>query len=391
MLRYISADWLFPVCTAPIKNGVIAINQNGVIENVLTQNEAIGIEPGNIKKYRGALVPGFINTHCHLELSHLQGLVAEKTGLVTFVQNIIKNRQGDDQKILEAMQKADHQMLENGIVAVGDVSNQIISKSIKEKSLINYHTFIETMSFNPERASSVMGQAKDLKQQFYPLRASVVPHAPYSVSEALFSLINEYAIQENAFLSIHNQETEQENLFFQNKTGDFLNLYKFLGLDISFFKSTGKTSLQSWLPYMKKQKMLLVHNTVSDQADIDFAVRNHNDLYWCLCPRANLYIENTLPDVDLLMGENVKITLGTDSLASNNQLNILAEMRTLQENKQINFEALLQWATLNGAEFLGIDDYFGTLAKGKKPGLNLIQLSDDFKIKRDVVEKIILN
>ena len=388
MLRYFSADWIFPVSGLPIKNGVIAVNSAGIIKEIL--NEATAVPLGaEISKYKGALIPGLINTHCHLELSHMLGKIPERTGLVNFVQHIIKNRQGSEDEILMAMWSADQQMQKNGIVAVGDISNTIVSKAVKQDSTIIYHTFVEAMGFNPESAQSVMDFAKGIRTQFEPLKASVVPHAPYSVSPELFQLINQNAEAENVFLSIHNQETRDENLFFTNKTGDFLALYKFLGLDISFFNPTGKTSLQSWLTYIKKQKILLVHNTVSSKADIQFAEQAHSDLFWCLCPQANLYIEHNLPDVGLLISENVKITLGTDSLASNHQLNILSEMKTLQQQKKIGFNELLKWATINGAEFLGLTGLLGTLEVGKKPGLNLIQLSDDFVIESDQVTKII--
>ncbi|RZK37404.1 MAG: amidohydrolase, partial [Pedobacter sp.] len=144
-----------------------------------------------------------------------------------------------------------------------------------------------------------------------------------------------------------------------------------------------------WLPFIKEQKTLLVHNTVSSKADVEFAKQSHPNLYWCLCPQANLYIENTMPDVDLLISENVKITLGTDSLASNHQLNILSEMKTLQTHKNVDFDELLQWATINGAEFLGLSQSLGSFQAGKKPGLNLIQLSEDFKIESDQVIKLV--
>jgi len=388
MLKYFSADWIFPVSSPPLKNGVVAVNPDGKIEEVLTQEEATSLGLA-ITKHKGSIIPGFINTHCHLELSHLLGQIPEQTGLVEFVQSIIKSRQGDIEKIKTAMYAADQKMFENGIVAVGDISNQISSKEVKEHSKIYYHTFIEAMGFNPERANAIMDHVMGIKQAFGPLPASIVPHAPYSVSPELFGLIKVEAEKDNAFISVHNQETEDENAFFENKTGGFLALYKFLGLDISFFAPTKKTSLQTWLPYIKEQKTLLVHNTISSKADIAFAKENNNNLYWCLCPQANLYIENALPNVDLLIEENVKITLGTDSLASNHQLNILSEMITLQQYKQVNFEKLLSWATINGAEFLALDQQIGTIAVGKKPGLNLIQLSVDFKIESDQVKRLI--
>ena len=387
MLKYFSADWIFPVSSPPLRNGAISVDESGEIINIFTaeQMSEINVTP---QKYTGAIVPGFINTHCHLELSHMVGQIPEKTGLVNFVQSVIKSRSAEAEQIELSMQNADQQMFDNGIVAVGDISNQITSKGVKQQSKIYYYTFIEALSFNPERASAVMNDVTDIKNHFSPLPASVVPHAPYSVSPELFRLINEAAEKDNAFLSIHNQETTDENLFFENKSGGFLDLYKFLGLNISFFEPSGKTSLQTWLPYITKQKTLLVHNTVSNQDDITFAKRNHQNLYWCLCPQANLYIENSLPDVDLFIRENLKITIGTDSLASNRQLNILAEMKTLQEHKKVDFEKLLQWATINGAEFLGLDIQLGTMEPGKRPGLNLIQLSEDFTIESDQVIKL---
>jgi len=386
MLKYFSADWVFPVSSSPIKNGVVGVNAVGEIQQVLTSGEAKNLD---IVQFKGAIVPGFINTHCHLELSHMLGQIPEKTGLVEFVQQIIKNRQSDASQIEPAMQTANHQMFENGIVAVGDIANQTASKKIKESSKIHYHTFIEALGFNPERAGAIMDYLREIKQGFEPLPASIVPHAPYTVSPQLFELIRQEAEKANAFISVHNQETVDENIFFESKTGGFLKLYEFLGMDISFFEPTNKTSLKTWLPYIKAQKTMLVHNTVSNRADIEFAKQNNPNLYWCLCPQANLYIENTLPDVDLLMEEDVKITLGTDSLASNHQLNILAEMLTLQQYKNIGFEQLLHWATINGAEFLELDNQLGTIEIGKRPGLNLIQLGEGFKIESDKVKRLI--
>lgn len=386
MLKYFSADWIFPVSSSPIKNGVVAVNENGEIQQVLTAAE---VKNPDVIRHKGAIVPGFINTHCHLELSHMFGQIPEKTGLVEFVQQIIKNRQSSEVQIESAMQNADQQMFNNGIVAVGDISNQLASKKVKEKSKIHYHTFIEALGFNPERAGAIMDYVREIKQNFEPLPASIVPHAPYTVSPQLFELIRQDAETTNAFISVHNQETVDENAFFEHKTGEFLKLYEFLGMDISFFEPTNQTSLKIWLPYIKQQKTLLVHNTVSNRADIEFAKENNANLYWCLCPEANLYIENALPDVKLLVEQGVKITLGTDSLASNHQLNILAEMKTLQQNKQVDFNQLLQWGTINGAEFLELDKQLGTIEIGKTPGLNLIQLSEDFMIESDQVTRLI--
>lgn len=377
MESYLSASWIYPVNTPPLKNGVIAVAADGTITGIYTAEEAKKLNINNIVGYNGVLVPGLINTHCHLELSHLKGKIAEHTGLPGFVQQVIQQRAASAEEIDAAMAAADAAMYANGIVAVGDISNQLVSKVVKQHSKIYYHTFVEAMGFNPDRALEIIKYSESLKDAFAPLKATIVPHAPYSVSEALFKEICRTSGTADNIISIHNQETPDENAFFESRTGHFLKLYEFLGLDISFFTSGGKTSLQTYLPSLSTAaKTLLVHNTFTSHADLEFASATHPNLYWCLCPNANLYIENRLPDVEMLKAAGVKITLGTDSLASNHQLSILDEMRVLQEQKGVTFGELLLWATLNGAAFLTKDAELGSFEKGKRPGINLIENLD---------------
>jgi cytosine/adenosine deaminase-related metal-dependent hydrolase len=377
MIVYISASYVYPVNGAPIKNGVLGIDEDGRITAVLSADEAKDAQVENVRYYEGLLVPGFVNTHCHLELSHLRGQVAQHTGLTDFVQAVMKLRGADDSAIVSAMFEADKEMFENGIVAVGDISNQAISLGIKQGSKIYYHTFLEVMGFNQATATASVNRGLEIKQTFEDLPLSIVPHAPYSVSAELFAALRQLAEELNGPVCMHNQETPDENAFFERKEGGFLKLYEFLGLDTGFYEPSGKTSLQTVLPMMSdRQRTLLVHNTMSSNADVVFATAIHPLLYWCLCPNANLYIENRLPDVDMLRSAGVKITLGTDSLASNTGLSIFAEMLCLQENFEIPVEELILWATGNGAEFLGIGDRYGSLEAGKRPGINLLDFEE---------------
>jgi cytosine/adenosine deaminase-related metal-dependent hydrolase len=388
MLTYLSASTIYPVSQPPIVNGVLAIDEAGYVRGLYEPEQAAALNLPIKTHYAGALLPGFINTHCHLELSHLRGLIPQHTGLFDFVSRIMRNRGAEPSEMLKAMADADEEMYQNGIVAVGDISNQSISASIKLNSKIYYHTFIEAMGFNPAQASSIISKAQQMQESFTPLKSSIVPHAPYSVSDELFAAISALAEGRDNLISMHNQETPAEDAFFESKTGDFLELYRMLGLNLDAYQPSGKSSLQTTLPKLPKTKTLLVHNTHTTQADVDFAASQHSNLYWCLCPNANLYIEHTLPDVTLLAAANLKITLGTDSLASNHQLSILEEMQVLQKHKHIGFQDLLRWATLNGAEFLGIEDRFGSFAIGKQPGILLLeqfnneQLTGASRIKR---------
>ncbi|HEY0177862.1 MAG TPA: amidohydrolase family protein, partial [Pedobacter sp.] len=285
MSSYLSASWVYPVSTAPLENGVIAVDTDGTITGILSAEEAAAQNIENIQYYEGCLVPGLVNTHCHLELSHLAGKIPEHTGLPGFVRQVMQQRQASAAEIEEAMIEADATMYEKGIVAVGDIANQIVSRNVKLQSKICYHTFVETMGFNPERATEIIKKAKEIKQDFLPLKATIVPHAPYSVSAELFNEINAVSGTEGESVSIHNQETADENAFFESRTGHFLKLYEFLGLDITFFKAGGKSSLQTYLPLLSGlPNTLLVHNTFTSREDLEFAATVHSRLFWCLCP-----------------------------------------------------------------------------------------------------------
>ena len=361
---------------------VLITDEKGVIEDLVPIKDA----GDGIEYLEGMLSPGFINAHCHLELSHLKGRIPENTGLVEFVFKIITERHFPEAEIVSAIKIAEVEMLQNGIVAVGDICNTVHTITQKTKQLLRYHNFIEVAGFVPAGAQTRFNAALEICHQFnaaaqppttnHQPQTSIVPHAPYSVSPELFQLINTHP--GNNLLTIHNQETIAEELFFKERSGDFLQLYEKLNIDISFFKASGKSSLQSWWPnFNKGQSIILVHDVTTTKEDIECIQQpttNHQPpTYFCLCPNANLYITNQLPDVNMLMREQCNIVLGTDSLASNHQLSILEEMKTLQSHfPEIQTTSLLQWATLNGAKALQMDDIVGSFEKGKKPGIVLI-------------------
>ncbi|MBS7566051.1 amidohydrolase family protein [Mucilaginibacter sp. Bleaf8] len=377
-MKSFRADYVFPVNADPIKNGIVTVDEYGKIVSV--ENHA---QPGiQVEQLSGVLCPGFVNTHCHVELSHLHNQTSRSTGLVNFIKEVQQFRNADTQLVAEAAARADEEMYTNGIVAVGDISNSAATIPIKATSKLKYHTFIEVFSFLPERASQAFENALQLLQQFKPLSASITPHAPYSVSKELFRLIKNYCDDHDNLLSIHNQESDEENKFYRYKLGNFLDLYEHFGMDISYFKPQARNSIQSMVPLLSnRQEVLLVHNTCTNLKDIYFVKRFDRKINWCFCPNANLYIEGKLPKVDLFVDEGFNITLGTDSLASNSSLSILSEMQTIQQHfPSLGIGKLLEWATINGARFLKMDDDLGTLEPGKTPGLNLITGLDGLKI-----------
>jgi cytosine/adenosine deaminase-related metal-dependent hydrolase len=372
-MRYITADQIFSGKKFLSTSTVLVLDDRNMISDIIPLDR---IEKNKIEHFKGVITPGFINTHCHLELSHLKNVIKQHTGIVDFGLSVMKHRQDLAIEIqIEAMENADKEMQEQGIVAVGDISNTINSLKVKQDSNLYYHTFIELIALNPERAEVVFNEGKKLLSDFTSvnLQASLAAHAPYSASLELIKKITDDCFEINQPTSIHNQESKAENEFFQTKSGDYLRLYEAINLPIHYFKATGNTSLQSISASLQKDiKTLLVHNTFSQKEDLELLQKIHTNLFWCLCPNANLYIENTLPNIALMQTYECSLTIGTDSLASNSKLSIIDEINTLQKHQpSILLETLLQAATHNGAKFLGIDHQFGLIEKNKTCGINL--------------------
>lgn len=377
-MRFLSANKIFNGYSFLPKDVVLIMSKSG---EVLDIKPAFEIDSSKIEKLSGILSPGFINTHCHLELSYLKGKIEVGKGLNNFIKDIEVLKKVSDEEVFLAIEAADKEMFESGIVAVGDISNNNSTFKFKPLSKIYYHNFIEVFGFDPSKADSSFEKGKSFFNELKTIYekkhldcCSIVPHAPYSASIKLLKKIDDFAFQNNSILTIHNQENEDENLLFNSKSGKILERLNYFGVDTEGWRATGKNSLESCLTFLPRHlKIQLVHNTFSCQKDIDFATEYSKSIFWCFCPNANLYIENRLPDVCLFLKNNCQITLGTDSYASNWSLNIVDEINTILKNFPIiNLETVLSWATINGAKYLGIDTTFGSFEKGKKPGLVLL-------------------
>ena len=377
MLQSFTADYVFPVSSPPIKNGIVIADEHGQIIDVLPPEKSGNENSGNVQHsiLRGVLCPGFINAHCHLELSHLENKFEEGKTLPSFIGQIIKGRAADKEVIHEAMLRAEETMISNGIVGVGDICNTDDSVSVKEKHRLRYHNFVELFDVAPDLADQEFEKGMSLMEKFSNAgRSSLTPHAPYTVSAKLLKRIYEYAYVRDSLLSIHNQETESENEMFEKRSGPLFEKLSSLGNLYAKWNATGIRSMASTLALMPKcNKTLLVHNTFSTAEDINWAHLYSSVIYWCFCPNANLFIENRLPDIQLFMELGCKMVVGTDSYASNHSLSILEELKTISSHfPKIRLDTLIQWATLNGAEFFGWKKDLGSLEKGKRPGLNLI-------------------
>lgn len=393
-MQYLSADCIIPVEGEPCYNSVLAVNEDESIDGIYTKSELTG-SLYEIIHYNGILCPGFVNTHCHLELSWAKGLISEGEGLDHFIWQLGKFRKSvSESYIKKAIEKAAFAMIQSGIVATADISNGDLTLDFKRKGGHYFHTFVEVFGSDPVNAEAISEKALQLKADFenQSLAASIVPHATYSLSDELFKLIANTAKGE--LLTIHHQENDDENFFFNDGSGPISARRKAFNPDLPAYSGTGKRPMESIAGYFDPNgKMLLVHNTVSDQQDIDFVHQYFTRAYWCLCPNANLYIEKQLPNIELFRKNNCKITIGTDSLASNHQLSILEEIKTIQQHfPNIPLTELLKWSTLHGAEFLSQEQKLGNFVKGKRPGVVLIENADSntLQLKPETTSRLII-
>lgn len=373
MHHTISADLIVTNNGSALPNGAITYSQfDGKIIDI--HSEA----PEGSEYHPGVLVPGYINAHCHLELSHLKGVINTGTGLIPFIKGVVSLRDFPEDVIQMAIESADQEMYDAGIVAVGDISNKIDTARVKGQSKIRYYTFVEMFDFLQEQQAEATFQGYQkvydghISNGFH--KKSYVPHAPYSVSKRLFQYVNDEN-EAGCTVSIHNQELKAENELFLRKEGAFMDFFNDFGVDLSDFQSIGQSAIHYTLKNLdRKFKTLMVHNTQTSKEDISKAMMWHQDVYWATCPNANLYIENKLPIYQDFVDCGAKMCIGTDSYSSNWQLSIFEEMKTIKRYQNgIDDLEIIKWATINGARALGFDE-LGKLSVGQAPGLNLIKV-----------------
>ncbi len=372
MKRY-SAQYILTNTGLPLKRAVITTHDDGTIHDI-EENQGNLEEHESVEFHNGIIVPGFVNCHCHLELSHLKGAIPRGEGLGNFIFKIRNNRRSDDNLIIDAADRADNAMYNEGIVLCADICNTSVTFNHKRYSKIKYINLIEVFGIDHEKADIRMNETINVAEsaENWDLPYSMVPHAVYSTSLPLLRLLKAKS-DNNRVTSIHFMETPGEKSFLENHSGPFMESYEKSGLlpahpDLA--RNHADAILNEVTPY---GNLILVHNTFADSETIA-KVNTRGNIYWCLCPNSNIFIENQIPPVKLLMSESCEIVLGTDSLSSNDNLSILEEMKTLQLNfPDLSINDLTRWATVNGARALGMDDKFGKIEPGKNPGLLLIR------------------
>lgn len=340
-----------------VRNPLVEVAADGRILRVGACAEPDRL-PG-VEFFSGVLAPGLVNAHCHLELAYLRGAIPEGCGFAGFAGAMgqVRERFSPEER-LRAVAAADAAMRQAGIEAVGDISNGDTTFSVKARSRIAYHTFVEFFGLRLTSADSVRPLLR------HP-HTSLTPHSLYSVQDAPLRAI---AAEGDAPLSIHFMESPAEAELF-NRRGPLWEWYGKAGFTCDFLHY-GSPARRLVASVPRDRRVILVHNCCVTQRDIDIVMDHFTaPVRWCLCPRSNHYISRLAPPVELLRRNGLDICLGTDSLASNDRLSLFEEMRMFAG---VPLTELLLWAAKGGAEALGMDAHLGEVTPGRRCGLTVV-------------------
>lgn len=385
-MRKIAANYVFPINGEPIRNGYVKFND----DNEVVEVGQLGQECEDTEFYSGILCPGFTNAHNHVELSHLEGAFEQATGMSGFINQINALRNTVDKEgRIKALEAQMDKMYREGVSAMADISNCSESFACKAKSPMYTRSFLELFGSEPKDAQDVLEGGKALAEvaREYGIDAAITPHSCYTMSPHLLAMAAQEGLK-SGFLSYHSQESQEEEDLIISGTGALADNYK--GRGLSTPPVTGKPALVYFIDRLLsfsqspvKGNILLVHNVAINQESIDYAKRHLANPYFAICPLSNIFIHRSLPPLDLMRENGLKICLGTDSLSSNTILSIAREIVCIHDNfSHIPLEEILQWACLNGAQMLGKDDVYGSFEPGKRPGAVLIENIDwdNFKL-----------
>ena len=313
--------------------------------------------------YAGALCAGFVNAHSHIELSYLRGAIERGSGFAGFARQIGAVRGNfTPEEREQALRTADAVMWAQGVDAVADIANGATSMPMKAQSPIRYTTFGEVFGLNSTAEPMLRLQAE------WP-EVILTPHSTYSLQEETFHKTVEAAGEENAPLSIHFMESEAEAALYRGE-GSLNDWYTRMGWKCDFL-AYGSPTRRIIASVPATRRVLLVHNCYVQREDIEQLQAHFGEnLFWVVCPASNDYISGIKPPIDLLREMGCRICIGTDSLASNERLEMVGEMRYFSD---VPLRELVKWATWNGAEALGVQGQLGELAVGRRSGIVLLE------------------
>jgi aminodeoxyfutalosine deaminase len=380
LIRY-RAAWVLPISRSPVAGGIVTINQGRIVD-ISPAGDAPIEDLGSV-----AILPGLVNAHTHLELSWLRGRVSPSPSMASWAGALIAERRAASSDPLEPIAAALREARDSGTTLVGDVSNTMASYGPLANSPLHAVVFREMLGFSPTDQDALVADASAQLAALpsHPrLRATIVPHAPYSVSPALMQSIGRATVGRP--FSIHLGESVEEMQFLHDGTGAWRALLESLGV----WNASWTAPAAGPVAYLQQlglitRSLVAVHGVQLADAELETLASAGATLV--TCPRSNRWTGAGDPPIDRFYGSGVRVAIGTDSLASVDDLNMFAELAAVRRlAPSVPARALLESATRNGADALGFGSELGTLDPGKRADLIAVRVPGGV---RDVEEYLV--
>lgn len=362
---------LLTQCGEPIENGELII-ENGNILEVSSQISKVSTEC-TLDLSDHLLMPGFVNAHSHLCLTALANKLSPSNTFAGWIGDLIPlNSAMNDEERMEGIRKGAKEMKTSGVTGLADyVADPALLGAIGDLGFRSV-LFLEVIGFQDNRAEGFAQEVEAIfKSHGTTWTLGIAPHAPYSVSEKLFRQLSQLSKKYRCLLSTHLAETDEEIEFIEKGEGPLVNLLK----DRQAFEKSWQAPAQSPVRYLKSlmtlNEVVAVHcNFIDDDTD---AVRAA-----VFCPKSTHWFgrSHILP-VRKMLDSGIPVALGTDSMASNDSLNFLEEIRMADKLlPEVSRKEILRMATRLGAEILRFP--CGKIEPGQKGDLIGFQLRPDY-------------
>jgi cytosine/adenosine deaminase-related metal-dependent hydrolase len=372
-----SAEWVCPIDRPPIRNGAVRV-EDGRIVWVGPYSE---ISSETARWFGDAvLMPGLVNAHTHLELSWLRGQVPPAPTFIDWVRAMFAVRGRPDSMLSKPqmlqVSRAIDEVRAAGTAAVGDISNAMKTEGHFRHSGFDGVMFHELLGF-AERDGALVERTREVRQrvQDYDVTVSLAPHAPYSTSIELFKAIRA-AVNDSAcpIMSVHLGESPEEVELLEKGTGPWRDMLQAIGAWRDDWQAPGCDPVT----YLDRHGVIDAKTLVVHAVQLtDEALRRLAEIGATVvtCPRSNKWVGVGYPPIERFYRSGVKVAVGTDSLASVEDLNVFSELRAMRWLAPgIPARTLLQSATLVGATALGLGDELGSLTAGKRAAMIAVDL-----------------